>query len=69
MGRPRLVPCDAPLAFTTSYTTRFPEYVSARAPIPAAWSYAVLRRFHAAGSAIMVATPSLRSELADAGLR
>jgi len=55
------------VAFTTSYTTRFPEYVSARAPIPAAWSYAVLRRFHAAGSAIMVATPSLRSELATRG--
>ena len=23
--------------FTTSYTTRFPEYISARAPIPQAW--------------------------------
>jgi hypothetical protein len=26
--------------FTTSYTTRFPEYISARAPIPEAWIYA-----------------------------
>ena len=34
------------LPFTTSYTTRFPEYISARSPIPEAVSYAVLRRFH-----------------------
>ena len=33
--------------FTTSYTTRFPEYISARSPIPAQWVYNVLRRFHA----------------------
>src|SRR5262249_46946323 len=32
--------------FTTSYTTRFPEYISARAPIPEAWIYAALRRLH-----------------------
>ncbi len=55
------------LAFTTSYTTRFPEYIEARVPIPAAWSYAVLRRFHAAGAATMVATASLRNELAARG--
>ena len=30
--------------FTSSYTTRFPEYISARAPVPLSWSYAVLRR-------------------------
>src|SRR5215471_11756310 len=35
------------LPFTTSYTTRFPEYISARVPIPAEWIYALLRRFHA----------------------
>ncbi len=35
--------------FTTSYTTRFPEYIAARVPIPESWSYAVLRRFHARG--------------------
>ena len=57
------------LSFTTSYTTRFPEYIEARVSIPASWSYAVLRRFHAAGSAIMVATASLRSELAGRGFR
>ena len=36
------------LPFTTSYTTRFPEYVSVRTGIPQSWGYAVLRRFHAA---------------------
>jgi glycosyltransferase involved in cell wall biosynthesis len=50
--------------FATSYTTRFPEYISARAPIPQSVSYAVLRRFHAAAAVTMVATPSLMAELA-----
>ena len=36
------------LPFTTSYHTRFPEYLAARAPVPEAWSYAYLRRFHSA---------------------
>lgn len=53
--------------FTTSYTTRFPEYISARAPIPESWIYAVLRRFHAAATVTMVATPSLLSELRERG--
>jgi glycosyltransferase involved in cell wall biosynthesis len=55
------------LAFTTSYTTRFPEYVSVRTGIPASWGYAVLRRFHAAGAGTLVATPSLRRELCQRG--
>ena len=44
------------MPFTTSYTTRFPEYISARIPIPEAWSYAALRRFHAAAAVTMVST-------------
>ncbi|MDQ8728448.1 glycosyltransferase family 1 protein [Bradyrhizobium sp. LHD-71] len=55
------------LAFTTSYTTRFPEYIAVRSIVPVAWGYAVLRRFHAAAAATMVATPSLRSELSRRG--
>jgi glycosyltransferase involved in cell wall biosynthesis len=55
--------------FTTSYTTRFPEYISARLPIPEAWSYAVLRRFHSAAAITMVATPSLMAELSARGFR
>ncbi len=53
--------------FTTSYTTRFPEYISARSPIPAAWIYNALRRFHAAAAVTMVATPSLMTELSARG--
>jgi glycosyltransferase involved in cell wall biosynthesis len=53
--------------FTTSYTTRFPEYISARSPIPAQWIYNVLRRFHAAATVTMVATPSLMTELSERG--
>ena len=55
--------------FTTSYTTRFPEYISARAPIPESWLYAALRRFHAAAAVTMVSTPSLISELDRRGFR
>jgi len=53
--------------FTTSYTTRFPEYISARSPIPAQWIYNALRRFHAAAAVTMVATPSLMAELSQRG--
>jgi len=55
------------LPFTTSYTTRFPEYVSVRTGIPVSWGYFVLRRFHNAGETTMVATNSLREELEGRG--
>jgi glycosyltransferase involved in cell wall biosynthesis len=53
--------------FTTSYTTRFPEYISARAPIPESLIYAALRRFHSAATVTMVATSSLFAELSERG--
>lgn len=53
------------LAFTTSYHTRFPEYVRARVPIPLRLSYAFLRRFHGAAACTMVPTPALEQHLAD----
>ncbi|WP_114946606.1 glycosyltransferase family 4 protein [Microvirga calopogonii] len=56
-------------AFTTSYHTRFPEYVAARTGIPDTWSYAALRRFHRAARAMMVSTPSLERELTARGFR
>lgn len=55
------------LPFTTSYHTRFPEYVSARIPIPLSWSYGWLRRFHNAGAGCMVATRSLEEDLRARG--
>lgn len=57
------------LPFTTSYHTKFPEYLSARLPVPERWSYAMLRRFHNAGSGIMVSTPSLEADLAARGFK
>jgi glycosyltransferase involved in cell wall biosynthesis len=57
------------LAFTTSYTTRFPEYIAVRSIIPASVTYAVLRRFHSAAAMTMVATGSLYNELAARGFR
>ena len=56
-------------AFTTSYHTKFPEYVSARLPVPTRWTYAWLRRFHNAGAGIMVATQSLEDELTARGFQ
>jgi glycosyltransferase involved in cell wall biosynthesis len=55
------------LPFTTSFHTRFPEYVSARAPIPEAWVWATLRWFHGAATAVLAATPALASELRERG--
>jgi glycosyltransferase involved in cell wall biosynthesis len=57
------------LSFTTSYHTRFPEYLRARLPVPIAWSYAAMRWFHAASAGIMVSTPTLQAELAAQGFR
>ena len=55
--------------FTTSYHTRFPEYVSARLPIPLSWGYKFERWFHNAANGIFVATPSLQEELSNKGLK
>ena len=57
------------LPFTTSYTTRFPEYIAARAPVPECLSYAILRCFHAPASVTMVSTASLMSELSRRGFK
>lgn len=57
------------LQFTTSFHTRFAEYLEARTKIPACLTYIWLRRFHAAASGVMVATISLRDELARRGFK
>lgn len=56
-------------AFTTSFTTRFAEYASARLPVPLSWGYALLKRFHAPAAATMVSTRSLKDELEGRGFR
>jgi glycosyltransferase involved in cell wall biosynthesis len=55
------------MPFTTSYHTRFPEYVSARYPVPLRLLYAWVRRFHNAGAGCMVATETLARELSARG--
>jgi glycosyltransferase involved in cell wall biosynthesis len=55
--------------FTTSYHTRFPEYVAARLPIPESWCYAFERRFHGAAAGTFVATPSVAADLERHGFQ
>jgi glycosyltransferase involved in cell wall biosynthesis len=57
------------LPFTTSFHTRFPEYISARLPIPESWIWSALRAFHRPSQAVMAATPALASELRARGFR
>jgi glycosyltransferase involved in cell wall biosynthesis len=59
------------LPFTTSFHTRFPDYIAERLPISKRWSVGVtwawLRRFHAPGAAVLAATPTLAAELTARG--
>ncbi|OYX75722.1 MAG: alpha-mannosyltransferase [Rhizobiales bacterium 32-66-11] len=55
--------------FTTSYHTKFPEYLSARAPVPERLTYAWLRSFHNAGGGVMVSTATLERELDARGFK
>jgi glycosyltransferase involved in cell wall biosynthesis len=53
--------------FTTAYHTRFPEYLRLRLPVPERLSYAYLRWFHRPATRTLVATASMRAELAARG--
>lgn len=55
------------LPFTTSFHTRFADYVSARWPIPESWVYAFQRRFHRRSAGVMVATESFAADLRRRG--
>ncbi|MCB9993539.1 MAG: glycosyltransferase family 1 protein [Hyphomicrobiaceae bacterium] len=57
------------LGFTTSYHTRFPEYLSARMPVPEEVPYAFLKWFHWPAAAMLVPTISVANELLDRGFR
>ena len=50
-------------SFTTSYHTRFPEYLRRLAWVPEGPTYQFLRWFHGPATTVMVATPSLEKEL------
>jgi glycosyltransferase involved in cell wall biosynthesis len=51
------------LRFTSSFHTRFPEFISARFPIPLEWGYRMERWFHRPAEHTLVGTQSLIREL------
>ncbi len=61
------------LPFTTSFHTRFPDYLAGRLPVPERWTcdvtWAWLRHFHSAAAATLAATPTLAAELVTRGFR
>jgi glycosyltransferase involved in cell wall biosynthesis len=60
----RAICLERGIPFTTSFHTRFPDYVRARFPfISEKFLFRTLRWFHAPATAMMVATPSLKAEL------
>jgi glycosyltransferase involved in cell wall biosynthesis len=57
----------AGLPFTTSYHTRFPEYIAARTGLPEELTYAGLRHFHARSATVMAPTPTICMDLTRRG--
>jgi glycosyltransferase involved in cell wall biosynthesis len=57
------------LFFTTTYHTKFPEYLQRLVFLPASLGYIYMRWFHSRSTAICVATPSLERELRQRGFR
>jgi glycosyltransferase involved in cell wall biosynthesis len=55
------------MPFTSSYHTRFPEYLRLRAPVPPGLTYRWLRRFHGAATKTMVRTRTQMNLLAAQG--
>ncbi len=53
--------------FTTAYHTAFPEYIAARTVFSENLFYPIFRKFHAASSGVLVATPTVRQLLRDKG--
>lgn len=56
------------LRYTTSFHTRFPEYIKERFPfIPLSLGYRFMKWFHRHSERILVTTPSMREDLARYG--
>jgi glycosyltransferase involved in cell wall biosynthesis len=53
------------LRFTTSFHTRYAEYLSARLPVPLEWGYDVVRWFHQRADHTLVSSRSLLEELRE----
>ena len=59
---------DRGFPFTTSFHTRFPDYLAMRTKLPADWFWPPVRRFHAPAERVYAATPTLATELHGRGL-
>ncbi len=57
------------LPFTTSFHTRFPEYLHARTRFPPVLTYRLLKFFHWPAAALLVTTNTLKAELECRGFR
>lgn len=55
--------------FTSSYHTRFPEYLNVMLGVPVSWTYAYLRHFHAPAKTTFVTTESVYQELTERGFK
>lgn len=56
-------------AFTTSYHSRLPEKLQHRFKLPLRWSFALLRQFHSASSAVMVPVHNMLHVLEARGFK
>ncbi len=53
--------------FSTAFHTRYPDYVSARLPVPKSWVWAWLRRFHRPAINVMAPTATMKACLEGYG--
>ncbi|MCU0882589.1 MAG: glycosyltransferase family 1 protein [Hyphomonadaceae bacterium] len=60
---------DNGFPFSTSYHTQYPEYITARFPVPLSWGYAFVRWFHSMAGKVMVATPTMKALLESKGFK
>ncbi len=56
------------IPFTTTFHTKFPEYIRARVGLPLSLGYRLVKWFHGPSSAVMVATQSIEDELKHWGV-
>ena len=57
------------LNFTTSYHTKFPEFLDSLYKIPKLLTYKLIKRFHSRSSTILVNTPTMIQELTGKGFQ
>ncbi len=55
--------------FTTSYHTKFPEYLKVMFGVPLRWTYWYLRKFHGGAKTTFVTTQSIKDELSQYGFK